>query len=435
MAKLALLGGKPIHDFHWPTWPVWDDAERNALNEVLESGKWWYGERVAEFESRFAAFQDAQFGITTTNGTTALEIALRALGVGPGDEVIVPPYTFIATVSAVIAVGASPVFADIHPDTLCIDPADVQRKLTPRTRVIVPVHLAGHVADMDALRDIASTAGVRILEDACHSWGSRWRGQGTGAIGDCGVFSFQASKNMTSGEGGIILTNSEELADTCRSLTNCGRLKNSRWYEHGMVGTNARMNEFQAALLLAQLTRVEQHIEIRRRNALLLNQLLRPLPGMRVFDDDPRITRRAYHLYTFQLDERKLGISRQQFLEALAAEGVPASGGYPIPLYRQPCFQPLDPANGQMPSPVDKFRPKRGSALDFSAVHCPVSERVCREVCWFTHVLLLADEPTIRATAAAVAKVIDNVHELKAPQVSVFAARKATAATAAAAKR
>ena len=417
MAKLAINGGGRSCNVEWPTWPVWDEQERTGLMEVLESGKWWYGQRVQEFEEKFAAFQDARFGVTTTSGSTALEVALRALEIGEGDEVIMPPYTFVATATSTIWTGARCVFADILPDTLCIDPSDVESKITPRTRAIVPVHLAGHIADMDALRAIARRHKLALIEDACHSWGSRWKGKGSGALGDCGVFSFQMSKNICAAEGGIILSDNEKLADTCRSLANCGRTRDSRWYEHKLVGSNLRMTEFQAALLLAQLSRVADHALIRRRNALILNDALRAVPGIRVFDDDPRMSRRAYHLYCFQLDTERLGISRQQFLEALEAEGVPASGGYLTPVYRNPMFQP--DADGDGAAHRGRLRANPGGALDYSSIVCPVTEYVCRTVCWLNHVMLLAAEDAIRAAAEAIAKVCANAAELCGVEMSV----------------
>ncbi|MGH8024037.1 MAG: DegT/DnrJ/EryC1/StrS family aminotransferase, partial [Limisphaerales bacterium] len=182
-SKLALNGGAPACQNPWPAWPAFDDAERRILLEVLESGKWWFGEKVRQFEAGFAAFQGARFGVTCTNGTAAMEMALKGLGVVEGDEVIVPPYSFIATASAVVVVGAIPVFADIAPDTLCLDADDVQRKITSRTKVIIPVHVAGRVADMDRLNDTARKHNLQVLEDAAHAWGSRWRGRGAGALG------------------------------------------------------------------------------------------------------------------------------------------------------------------------------------------------------------------------------------------------------------
>ena len=424
MPKLAINGGAKTYSGQWPTWPIWGEPERKALSDVLESGKWWYGQRVKDFEESFSLFQDARFGVTTTSGSTALEVALRALGIGPGDEVIIPPYTFVATAASVIWVGATPVFADIEPHTLCLDPHDVAAKITPRTRAILPVHLAGHPADMDRLALLARQHDLRVIEDACHSWGSKWKGKGTGALGDCGAFSFQMSKNISSGEGGIILTDDSELADVCRSLTNCGRMKGSPWYEHAMVGSNLRMTEFQAALLSAQLARAEEHLVTRRRNALILNERLERIAGIKVFSDDRRVTCRAYHLYCFQIDPSQLGMSRARFLEALAAEGVPASGGYLMPLYRNPMFTPGD--NDQ---PGARFRPQPGERLDYSGARCPVAEHVCETVCWFSHVLLLAEEPAIHAAADAIEKVCLNVNELRRVEIEVRApASRATVA-------
>jgi dTDP-4-amino-4,6-dideoxygalactose transaminase len=256
MAKLALESGSPIREKPFPTWPVFGVAERRALLEVFESGKWWYGERVDEFERKFAAFQDAKFGISCSSGTAGLRAALTALRVGAGDEVIVPPYSFIATASAVLEVNAIPVFADVDLETANIDPGAVEKKITSRTKAVIPVHFAGLPCELDSLIEIASANNVKLLEDACHSWGSKWDGRGTGSIGECGVFSFQMSKNMTSGEGGIVLTSEPELADRIRSFTNCGRMEGKPWYEHHSLGTNLRMTELQAALLLGQLSRL-----------------------------------------------------------------------------------------------------------------------------------------------------------------------------------
>jgi dTDP-4-amino-4,6-dideoxygalactose transaminase len=405
MGTLAINGGKKACDIAWPTWPVWGEPERQALQGVLESGSWWYGERVREFEARFAAFQGARFGVTATSGTTALEAALLALGIGAGDEVIVPPYTFMATASAVLRVNALPVFADIQPRTLCIDPDDVRRKITARTRAVIPVHLAGRVADMDRLGEIARERGLSLVEDACHSWGSRWKGKGTGAIGTCGVFSFQASKNITSGEGGIMLTDDEALAERCRSFTNCGRVAGEAWYRHFMLGSNLRLTEFQAALLLAQLTRLEEQTLRRQANAELLTRELAGLPGIVTIEGDPRITRRGYHLYCFRLELPALGTTRAAFLRALAAEGVPATAGYDLPLYRNPLFLRSGSGPGNCPASC----PYHGEPIDYRRVSCPVCEQVCEDTCWLFHTLLLAEEKAMRAIAAAIRKVCEHI--------------------------
>jgi len=405
---LAINGGKPICPTEWLAWPVFDNAERKQLSAVLESGKWWYGKKVRQFEAKFAAFHTARFGVSCTNGTAAIEMALRGLGVLPGDEVIVPPYTFIATASAVVTVGAIPVFADILPDTLCIDPADVERKITPRTKAIIPVHVAGYVADMDRLNKIARKHKLRVLEDAAHSWGSRWKGQGTGTLGEAGTFSFQVSKNITAGEGGIMVTNDEALADLCRSYSHCGRRKASAWYDHDYLGSNLRMTEFQAAILLAQLARLEKQTLKRQANAQILDRELRELPGIQLLAPEPRMTRRSYHMYIFRLNERKLGISRDRFVEALEAEGVPASKGWYRPIYGNGVFQNAHrgPANGIS-------APLFGKGVNYTKVHCPVCEQVCRDAVWIPQNVLLSAPASIRSVARAIQKVVTCSDQLR----------------------
>lgn len=405
---LAINGGPKACDARWPTWPQWDDRERAGLMDVLESGKWWYGERVAQFEREFAAAQDAGFGVTASSGTTALETMLEALGIGPGDEVIVPPYTFIATATAVLRVGAIPVFADIEADTWSMDPSDAVRKITPRTKAILPVHFGGRIVDMDCFNTIGQEHGVLILEDACHSWGGKWKGKGTGALGRCGAFSFQVSKNLASAEGGIILTDDEALAEHCRSITHCGRVQGGAWYEHALVGSNLRLTEFQAALLLAQLTRLDEHTQRRQANGAYLTEHLRGIPGIGVLREDPRITRRPYHLYTIRIDPGVLGISRAQFIAALEAEGVPASAGYIRPLYKNKSFTDLR-----------RMRANPDIALDYASVSCPVSERACEETVWLFHTLLLADEPAMRGIVRAIEKVVAGAKDI--PMVEVEA--------------
>ena len=404
MAKLAINGGKKSCDHQWPTWPIWGDEERKGLNDVLESGQWWYGKRVRKFEQAFADFQDAKFGVTVCNGTVAIEAALAALGIGAGDEVIVPPYTFVATASAVMCVGAAPVFADILPENLCIDPADVEAKITEKTKAIMPVHLGGHVADMDALNELAAKRGIPVIEDACHSWGSQWKGKGTGALGNCGVFSFQASKNITSAEGGIVLTDDEDLAERCRSYTNCGRAEGRPWYEHHRIGSNLRLTEFQAAILLAQLTRLEAQTLKRQANAAILDEVLSGTPGITVLTNDVRMTRRSYHFYTFRIRPDELGVGREKFIEALAAEGVPASPGYSTPLYKNPVFHHLD---------EEPAARSFADSVDYSEVCCPVCEAVCADAVWLPQAFLLADEQAVRDAAAAIVKVCENIGELK----------------------
>ena len=277
-----MSNGSPHCTAKWSTWPVHDEAEETALMQVLKSGKWWFGEKVQQFEAEYAAFQGSKYAVTCTNGTTAIEMALRALGVVEGDEVIVPCYSFIATASAVVTIGAIPVFADICPDTLCINPDDVEAKITPATKAIVPVHVAGLIADMERINAIAEKHNLIVMEDAAHAWGSQLDGKGAGTLSRCGTFSFQESKNITAGEGGILVTDDPEIADLCRSFTHCGRAPGSAWYDHDFLGSNLRLTEFQAAILSAQLSRLQQQIATRERSAEILGSVLGDLDAIQV---------------------------------------------------------------------------------------------------------------------------------------------------------
>jgi dTDP-4-amino-4,6-dideoxygalactose transaminase len=398
--RLALDGGTPTCDFAWPSWPVHDETEESQLLEVLRSGEWWFGEKVRQFEREFAAFQGATYGVTCTNGTTAIEMALRALGILPGDEVIVPPYTFIATASAVVTVGAIPVFADIEPDTFCLDSEDAARKISPRTRAIIPVHVAGRISDMERINAIAQKHNLAVLEDAAHAWGSQLGGRGAGTFGRCGTFSFQVSKNITAGEGGILVTNDKALADLCRSFSHCGRTEGSAWYDHNSLGSNLRITEFQAAVLLAQLARLPDQVARRQANAALLDEALAGIPGFTLLATAPRMTRRSYHMYIFRVNEAELGIPRARFLEALQAEGVPASEGWYRPLYRNGVF-----ANAHVGPPHGIRAPLAGMKVDYRNVSCPICEQVCRDAVWIPQNVLLADEQKITRLAEAIRKV------------------------------
>ncbi|MDD5483984.1 MAG: DegT/DnrJ/EryC1/StrS family aminotransferase [Kiritimatiellae bacterium] len=407
---LAVRGGKPVRTKPFPSWPVIAKEDTKGLIKVFESGQWWYGKKVAEFERKYAAFQNAKFGVSCTNGTAALEMALLACGIGAGDEVIVPPYTFMATASAVLKVNAIPVFADIDLDTANLSVAAVKKALTRKTKAIVPVHCGGLPVDMDAFRVMARQHKLRLIEDACHSWGSQWKGKGTGALGDCGVFSFQMSKNITSGEGGILLTDNEKIADTARSYSNCGRGKNKPFYEHYLLGSNLRITELQAAILLGQLTRLKAQTLKREKNAAILDQGLRNIPGIALFKNDPRVTRRSYHIYMFRfIKEAWNGASRETFLKTLRAEGIPVWEGYPLPLYKNPLFQRH---HGAGPRHCPLSCPYYGKNMDYAQVYCPNTEQMCREACWIKHTALLAEQTDIKDIIRAIAKVWEHREEL-----------------------
>jgi dTDP-4-amino-4,6-dideoxygalactose transaminase len=307
---------------------------------VLRSGHWGRttGPRNQEFEGRFAAYQHAARAVTCVNGTVALELALRAAGIGDGDEVIVPSYTFIATASAVLHLGAVPVFADIEPNTYTISVDSAADLVSPRTRAIIPVHLAGAPADMDGIIALARERGLAVVEDAAQAHGAEWRGQRVGAIGTLGTFSFQSTKVLTAGEGGAVVTNDPVLADTVWSLQNVGRVPGGEWYEHHRLGWNLRMTEFQAALLLAQMDRLDEQIERRAENAAALDALLREVEGVEPLAYPREVTRHSRYLYVFAYRARAFGgLPKSRFVQALVAEGIPAMVGYP-PLHTMPAI-------------------------------------------------------------------------------------------------
>jgi dTDP-4-amino-4,6-dideoxygalactose transaminase len=406
MTDLALNGGSPTRTTPFPSWPKFDETDERALAGVLHSGRWGMADRIDEFEAAFAAYQEAEYGISLNSGTTALQVALSAVGVGPGDEVIVPSYTFVATASAVAAVGGVPIFVDVLDDTYNIDPASVQEALTERTRAVIAVHIGGQPADLDALGELLADRDIALIEDAAQAHGAAWKGRKIGAIGDLGTFSFQASKNLTAGEGGAVISNNRELADRAWSHHNCGRSRTGAWYEHPRLGSNYRMSEFHAALLLSQLEHLDEQMATRTRNAQLLTSLLAGIEGLTPLKADERVTTHAYHLYVLRFDsERFGGVDRERFIEALNAEGVLCSSGY-RPLYREAAF-----TNSFADYPLET--PYFSGKPDYSRFECPVTERICaEESVWLTQNLLLGEEADTRDIANAIAKTREHAHTL-----------------------
>jgi dTDP-4-amino-4,6-dideoxygalactose transaminase len=398
--KLALDGGTPVRTASFPAWPVFDEREEKALIEVVRSGHWGVltGTKVKEFEQRFAAYQQARYGICVVNGTAALEIAMRALDIGPGDEVITTPYTFIATVNVILSVGAVPVFVDIDAHTCLMDTDLLEAAITGRTKAIMPVHLAGCPVDMDAIMDIASRHGLAVVEDACQAWGAEWCGRRVGAIGDLGTFSFQASKNITAGEGGIIVTNDEELAERCWSLHNVGRTRDGAWYEHAVIGWNYRLTEWQGAVLLVQLERLPEQQAQRDGNARYLREQLAAINGVRPLPIDPRVTRHGWHLFIFRYHADEFGgLPRDRFIEILRAEGIPCLPGY-VPLHRSAAVLEGITRNRGLR--------KEASSKDWKPPHCPETERICwHEAVWLRQNVLLGTQEDMDSIVEAIRKI------------------------------
>ncbi|MCL4543878.1 MAG: DegT/DnrJ/EryC1/StrS family aminotransferase [Chloroflexi bacterium] len=404
LQSLALTGGPAVHTRPWPYWPVWDEREERALLEMLHSGYWGAvdGSVVAAFEAAWAQFQDARYCVATVNGTIALELALRALRIGAGDEVIVPAYTFVATAAAVLLVGALPIFVDIDAGSYELDPAAVAAAVTPRTRAILPVHLAGSPPDMDGILVVARRHGLAVVEDAAQAHGAAWRGRRVGALGDLGTFSFQATKNLTAGEGGAIVTNDETLFQRVWSLHNVGRTLSadwrvSNWYQHDCLGINARLTEFQGAVLLAQLTCLDDQFAQRERAAAFLDQDLGAIDGIVPQTRDPRVTAHAHYFYLFRYTPAAFSNRpRKVFLKALRAEGVPCSGGYKTPLHQTPA----------MVAEVQALCARWGKASDPLAQMLPVTERAtASEAVWLPQHLLLAGEGDLAEISQAIRKI------------------------------
>lgn len=400
MSKLAIEGGSKVRTTGFAQWPIFGELEKQIVLEVLESGKWGgvgegrtpgYIKKIPEFEQKFSQLQDAAHGVTVVNGTVAITVALQTAGIQPGDEVIVPPYTFIATATAALAYGVIPVFVDIEEDTFLIDPEKIEQAITPRTKGIIAVHIAGTPANMTRLTEIAKKHQLALIEDSAQAVGATWEGRKVGAIGDMGTFSFQSSKNLNAGEGGIITTNDKHLWEKAWSIINVGRIPSGAWYQHEVIGQNYRITEFQAALLLAQMTRLEEQMQLRESNVALLNELLAEVEGLQLLRVDPRVTRSANHLYMFKLSpEFAEKINKNDFISKMNAEGIPVAYGY----------HPLNQNQAIQESIIAWSGQKRVDS-------CPVCERICeKQALWLPQNVLLSDEQAMHDIQTALKKVI-----------------------------
>jgi dTDP-4-amino-4,6-dideoxygalactose transaminase len=410
MAKLALLGGKKTKTKPFPAWPQFDDTERKALSDVLESRVWWRtpGTKTLDFERAFASFHGARHGIAVTNGTAALEVTIAALGIGAGDEVIIPDFTFVATASAVLFANALPVLVDVLPDTYCIDPALAEEAITARTKAIIAVHMGGHPADLDALTALARRRDIALIEDSSHAHASEWRGRRIGTFGAAGTFSFQSSKLMTAGEGGMIISNDEGFERTARSIHDCGRMPGEWFYSHYIYGSNYRLSEWQAAVLMAQLGRLDEQTHRRHSNARLLDEELIKIPGITPQKLDSRCTRNGHYAYIFHIDKNEFaGISTERFIEAMNAEGIPNQASYP-PVHELHMFR-----NNEYRKCLIGAQAKEEH--NFLKQSFPNTDRAAWETVWIPQPALLGDEQDMQEIVAAVGKIRQNAEELAAP--------------------
>jgi len=420
MSELALLGGSKAKRKPFPVWPQYDDKERRALQEVLESRVWWRtpGTRTLEFEKAFASYHGARHGIAVTNGTAALEVTMAALGIGHGDEVIVPNFTFVATASAVLFANALPVLVDVDPQTYCIDPALAEAAITPRTKAIIAVHMGGHPADLDRLQELAKRHGIFLVEDSAHAHGSEWNGKKIGTFGKAATFSFQASKLITAGEGGIIISNDDAFERQARSVHDCGRMPGEWFYSHFIYGSNYRLSEWQGAVLTVQLSRLEEQTRHRHRNGRLLDKLLGEIPGMTPQRCDPRCTRNGQYAYIFHVEKKQFAeISTENFIAALNAEGIPTQASYP-PLHELDCFR-----NGEYRKCLSGAQAAEKHA--FLRQSFPNTQRAAWETVWIPQFALLGDDEDMRELSAAISKIQRNAAEIAANASQATAERVA----------
>lgn len=395
---LALHGGPKAVQSTFP-WPIFDETEVQAVAEVVRSGQWGNPDctgAVEAFEREFADYCGAKYAVSCVNGSVSLRLALIACDIRSGDEVIVPPYTFIATASTVVEANAVPVFVDIDPETYNLDPSKIEAAITSRTRAIMSVHFAGQACDMDVIMAIAKRHDLRVIEDAAHAHGAEYKGKKLGTIGDAGSFSFQSSKNLTSGEGGIVITNDAELFHKMASLRNVGRLPEGAWYDHFLPGCNYRLTPMQAVLLSCQLKRLDEQTRRRNQNGLLLNQLLSAIEGITPLSRSHGETMHSHHLYIFKYDLSYFNnLPKEKFVEMLAAEGVPCFKGYPYPLYKQPLFQDKNFMCYALPESVG-----------YAEVVCPVAERACgEEGVWILQHAMLGTVEDMAAFAGSIRKI------------------------------
>lgn len=424
MKTLALHGGTPLRDPNtnpWPKWPVWDEKEEKALLDVLNSGVWSYnGPKEMEFDKNFAEFTEVKYAIAAANGTVTLQMALEACGIGVGDEVILPGLTWQATAATIIDVNATPILVDVCEDTWCIDPKAVEAAITPRTKAIVPVHLYGSFANMDEIMRIAKEHNLYVIEDCAHKHGGEWNGKKAGSIGDAGSFSFQLSKHLTAGEGGVVTTNNIELAEKLDALRNCGRRpegmsenvdKGAGLYSdqgNFYQGGNFRMTEFQAAILVEGLKRMPEQNATRDENGMYLNTLLTRIPGVQPMKRDERETKEAYFNFAFRYNKDEFkGLSVQKFRAALTAEiGIQVSASYE-PLNKCSLYQPHTKPSKH------KLSDEYWAAIDPKRFDLPVCDRIYFEesVC-IHHKILLGTKADMNLIASAIQKIYDSAEEL-----------------------
>ncbi len=413
MGKLAITGGERLRNEPFTAWPISTKEEAAALEDVLTSAKWggqpFPGKYAASFAKKFAEVHTVKYAQCVNTGTVAIQASLKAIGIRPGDEVIVPAYTWEGTVGPVLLVNAVPVFVDVDPDTYCLDAKLIEQAITPKTRAILPVHLGMRFADMDEILRIAQKHNLKVIEDCAHAHGGMWKGKGAGSMGDVGAFSFQSSKLITSGEGGAVITNNLEYMELVQSYINAGRASLTDLFHHRIIGFNYRMGEFQAAVLGPQLDRLPRQAAIRENNMRYFESRLQNTPAIGLLKTDPRITRLAPYGYVLKyFAETAKDIPRAAFVAALQLEGIPCDGLFYEPVYKSSLF-PVDARD------FPALSWGREDALDLRNMYsCPESDKAAYyEAIWFPHQHFLGSSEDIDSLADGIHKVLANIEELR----------------------
>ncbi len=413
MPDLAILGGPKTRTEAYPDWPVWDERDIQAVTAVIKSGRWggypFPGPYTAELALRFSEMQGGGYAVPMINGTVSMEVALRAAGIGWGDEVIVPAYTFQATAAAPMAAGAIPVIVDIDPDSYCIDPRAVKKAITKKTKAILPVHLGHQMADMDAILAVAEANHLWVIEDCAHAHGSKWRGRGAGTLGDFGSFSLQSSKILTSGEGGILLCKTAEMASRAASIIDCGRPHapgaGPETEGEALMGANYRISELHAALALVGLERFPEQVKLREGMAAYMDEALSEIEGVRVLRRDERHTTRSFYRYIFSIDPESFGVEHDLLVAALDAEGVDCWTGYEA-MHHYDLFQPLK-SRLAVPSAFPEY-------FQFDRMQLPQAERACEhEAVWLDEKIFRAGRGGVEDAVSAIRKIQANTPALR----------------------
>ena len=423
MKKLALLGGEPVRKKPFPSWPLIGEEEVNAVIEVLKSGHlstfaappsefFLGGKKIREFEANFAAYHGTKHAVAVNSGTAALHVALAAAGIGPGDEVVTTPYSFTSSASSILMHNAIPTFADVHLKTFNIEPSEIRKAITPRTTAILVVHLLGNPAEMDEIIEIAEEHKLTVIEDCAQSLGAKYKNKLVGTIGHIGTFSFQETKNIATGEGGMVITNDDELAERCRLFRNHGEMASSkeRSYLSSVLGWNYRMTEVEAAIGNEQLKKLDKFNETRIKNAKYLNSKLCKIDGIGV-PLERENTKHVYHIYGLFYDGKVIGIKRKDFVDALKAEGIPCYIGYPHPLYKNLIFTEKK-AYGKVQCPFSCNH--YAGNVDYTKVSCQNAEKLCNEhAVWIPVIRPPCTEDDMDEIVRAIEKIIANKDQLK----------------------